>query len=108
MAKDKSTDSEGQRSSRFYGNNLEQVWKTHAGKKISKHVKTTLIMIPWSLLVAPKGGIKGYKSVVEVMAFCHAPCSGATSKSRVEGYSDDIYPRVWLGGCGSLAEGKSS
>lgn len=66
------------------------MWNRHAGKKISKHVKIMLLVIPWSLLVAPKGGIKGYKSVVEVMVFCCAPCWGATSKSHVEGYSDDL------------------
>lgn len=40
-------------------------------------------------------GSKGYKSVVEVMAFCHAPCSGATSKSCVEGIA-----MIYIPGCG--------
>jgi len=42
-------------------------------EETSQHIRT-LIMIPWNLLVACERGIKGYKCVVEVMAFCHAPC----------------------------------
>lgn len=34
-------------------------WNRHAGTEISKHVKTMLNMIPWSLLVATERRNKG-------------------------------------------------
>lgn len=55
---------------------------THRGKKTSRCIKT-LIVVPWSLLVAHEGGRKSYKGWFSAVRLTGGLCARAVLRDTV-------------------------